>query len=267
MSIWDPTPPAPERVLYLALEDNERRLQKRLRLLDAEGNDLLTLCTAWKSGAEGADALDSYLEANPDTRLVIIDTLGRFFGQHDGNDYSQTTALAGRLQNIATQRKVCILGIHHTRKSAARDGDDFGADWQDGVLGSQGLAGAADACLLLQKGRGQNEARLRGTGRDFDREPDFALTLDIAGAHGWKLAGGFGEVQSGKTRQLIFDAVKSAATPIKPSEVYKAVQGDYSGKEATIRAIMAKMAKDGTLCADKSGRYTLPAQETGEGLE
>ncbi|MDD3493145.1 MAG: AAA family ATPase, partial [Candidatus Thermoplasmatota archaeon] len=68
-------------VLYLALEDNERRLQERQKILlngQAGGPQDLHLVTNWKRLNEGGlEALEAWLDANPDCRLVIIDTLAR----------------------------------------------------------------------------------------------------------------------------------------------------------------------------------------------
>jgi hypothetical protein len=63
--------------LYLALEDNYRRLQKRLRKI-LEGRsapDGMFIHTEWQRVDEGgAEALDQWLTEHPDARFVCIDT-------------------------------------------------------------------------------------------------------------------------------------------------------------------------------------------------
>ena len=68
------------RVIYLALEDRERRLQTRAKLIlsDHSGPSLLDVATRWKRlDDDGLKALRHYLTEHPDTRLVIIDTLAK----------------------------------------------------------------------------------------------------------------------------------------------------------------------------------------------
>jgi len=69
-------------VLYLALEDNERRLQRRLRvLLEHDGRPPprgLHIATRWPRLADGGlQQLGDWLSAHPGTRLVVVDTIHR----------------------------------------------------------------------------------------------------------------------------------------------------------------------------------------------
>ena len=64
-------------VLYLALEDDYRRLQERLsRMFGVEGTDTLHFATCAKQlGAGLHEQLNRFVSEHPDTRLIIIDTL------------------------------------------------------------------------------------------------------------------------------------------------------------------------------------------------
>src|SRR5215217_4338909 len=64
--------------LYLGLEDQERRLQRRLKKILAGGNapEGLEVTWAWpRLDQGGVEALRDYLKERPATRLLVIDTL------------------------------------------------------------------------------------------------------------------------------------------------------------------------------------------------
>ena len=65
------------KVLYLALEDDYSRLQKRLyRMFGTEGTNNLFFSVSAKNLTGGLfEQLEKFIEENPDTRLIIIDTL------------------------------------------------------------------------------------------------------------------------------------------------------------------------------------------------
>lgn len=64
-------------VLYLALEDDYRRLQERMyRMFGAESVENLHFSvTAGKVGSGLDDQLQRFINEHPDTKLIIIDTL------------------------------------------------------------------------------------------------------------------------------------------------------------------------------------------------
>ena len=64
-------------VLYLALEDEYRRLQERLfRMFGVEGTDELHFATSVKQLGGGLqEQLDRFVRDHPNTKLIIIDTL------------------------------------------------------------------------------------------------------------------------------------------------------------------------------------------------
>lgn len=74
--LWD-FPVHQGSVLYLALEDDHRRLQRRLyRMFGTEGTDNLHFAVYAKQLGDGLEEqLQKFLQEHPDTRLVIIDTL------------------------------------------------------------------------------------------------------------------------------------------------------------------------------------------------
>jgi RecA-family ATPase len=63
------------------------------------------------------------------------------------------------LKEIADTCGVAIVLIHHTRKDSKKD------DWVNALMGSQGIAGAADAILYLNRERFAKKGVLYITGR------------------------------------------------------------------------------------------------------
>jgi hypothetical protein len=155
-------------VLHLALEETERSIyERRKNLKFFHGKENLIIATRYDG-----QHLESFLRARPDIRLVIIDTLGRFMPEiEDMNDYAGTVKPLSALKRIADELDIAILAVHHAKKGS-QSGKEKG-DWMDSSLGSQGIAGSADATLVLQRdidkdsGERQATGRLYGTGRNM----------------------------------------------------------------------------------------------------
>ena len=155
--------------LYLALEDGKPRMQSRLHKLlgGAPAPENVHVMFEAKRLDEGLlDDLGAYLDDRPDIHLVCIDTLSRvkprakpFENAYDA-DYSYMT----QLKAFADSRGICVLLVHHTRKSKNPE-DSF-----DNINGSTGILGAADFTLVLEKqNRMDEEASLILTGRDVEQ--------------------------------------------------------------------------------------------------
>ena len=132
-------------VLYLALEDDYARLQKRLsRMFDVEGTDSLYLATDARSMADGLEAqMEQFITRHPDTVLIIIDTLQRI-RELSGEQYSYAKdyEVIKSLKAFADKHGICFLIVHHTRKMEAEDSFDM-------ISGTNGLLGAADGAFVL----------------------------------------------------------------------------------------------------------------------
>lgn len=161
----------PGTVLYLALEDDERRLQNRMfRMFDVEGTSALYFATHAKMIGRGLDEqLEGFIGEHRDTRLIIIDTLQKVRETvKDAYSYANDYKVIGRLKTFAGKYGICVLLVHHTRKQPA--GDSF-----EMISGTTGLLGCADGALLMQKEkRTSYTATLDVVGRD---QPDQRLYL------------------------------------------------------------------------------------------
>lgn len=178
-------------VLYLALEDDHRRLQDRLfRMFGTESADNLYFSIYAKQlGAGLEEQLKWFVQEHPDTRLIIIDTLQKV--REPGGDtysYASDYEVIAKLKAFADEHSICLLLVHHTRKQQAEDKFDM-------ISGTNGLLGAADGAFLLQKERRtSNTATLDISGRDQQdqrlyltrNEERLIWTLERAETELWK---------------------------------------------------------------------------------
>ena len=150
-------------VLYLALEDDYRRLQERLyRMFGTDGAENLFFSVSAGQLGKGLDEqLTRFMQEHPDTKLIIIDTLQKV-REVGGDNYSYANdyEIITRLKKFADSYGITLLLVHHTRKQKADDTFDM-------ISGTNGLLGAADGAFLLQKEkRTGNTATLEVSGRD-----------------------------------------------------------------------------------------------------
>ncbi len=231
-------------VLYLALEDGPRRMKDRLQIVSG-GEPLpdgLACFFDWPKMDEGGlSRLDEYLRRNHACRFVIVDTLQKVKGRpgFNSNAYESDYAALSGLQRLALDRRACILLVHHLRKSG---GDDI----LDSVSGSVGITGAADAVLILERGRGDADAVLHVTGRDVT-ESRLALRFD---GGRWTLLGDAEEHSISDTRRKILDVLQSG--PMPPKEISEATEIQLG----TVRVTLSRMADAQQVARAEDGKYT-----------
>jgi hypothetical protein len=237
-------------VLYLALEDTGRRLQNRLGKVLATSPasprlGLATFCEPLQVG--GYERICAWLEEHPDARLVVVDVLARIRGKASPNAsaYELDYAAMSAIKAIADKYEVAFLVVHHTRKAGA-------SDYVDIISGTQGLAGAADAILVMQRARGQQDATLNITGRDVE-EAEYPLRFS-SDLGAWQMLDGPAEDYTlGDTRLNILRHLREieAATP---KELSLALGIDYELAKKTA----SRMAHSGQLDTDGRGNYFVP---------
>lgn len=163
-------------VLYLALEDNHRRLQSRMfRMFGVESTKDLYFAIESKKIRNGLEEqLKGFLLDHPGTKLIIIDTLRKVReGNEDSYSYARDYDDIGLLKRFADDNDICLIIVHHTRK-LGDENDQFNM-----IAGTTGLTGAADASFLLHKRkRTDHDATLQLTGRDV-QDQKFYLMRDM----------------------------------------------------------------------------------------
>lgn len=175
----------PADVLYLSLEDQQRRIKGRAeKMRRTIKTDLLTsidrrlwIATDWPRVDQGGiKLLDHWTNRAEEPRLLIVDVWNRISPAMAGqkNAYQEDAEAMGRLKEWSDRNNICTLVIHHTRKAnASMEARDFVEE----ISGTLGLAGTADGVLVLIRQRNENQARLNVTGRDV-AEQELVLEFD-----------------------------------------------------------------------------------------
>lgn len=161
-TLWD-YPVKKGTVLYLALEDDYRRLQERMyRMFGTDSTENLYFSVSSKPLGNGlTDQLSGFIREHPDTTLVIIDTLQKLREvDSDSYSYAKDYEIINQLKQFSDSWGICLLLVHHTRKQKASDNFDM-------ISGTNGLLGCADGAFMLYKeNRTSNKATLEISGRD-----------------------------------------------------------------------------------------------------
>ncbi len=149
-------------VLYMALEDDERRLQMRSRLLLEDGALPSAFSYMTRDALEVAmdEATEWVDEHRTDKPLVIVDTLEKIRGPRSQNAYADDYK-AGMLLQTLLASGGSVIAVHHNRKGESED-------FLDQVSGTLGLAGSVDTIITLNRQRTGTSGTLSVTGRDVD---------------------------------------------------------------------------------------------------
>jgi AAA domain len=151
-------------VLYLALEDNERRLKKRIDKIaqgQARWSNRLAMHTEWKRVDQGGlEDIEAWCKSVEEPRLIWIDTLAKIrpIGNRNEQAYSADLwAISGRYRREPSLRKMV-------------SDDAF-----DEVSGTLGLNGAADTIIVMKRHSGMMKIHVQG--RDIE-SAEFAAEFE-----------------------------------------------------------------------------------------
>ncbi len=157
-----PTVKAP--VVYLALEEKRSEINKALIAWGVSHEPLF-----FHIGLAPKKATDEItnLLAVTGAGLLIIDTLQKLARVKDLNDYAQVTAALEPIHAAARQSNCHIILMHHAGKGDRTDGDE--------VLGSTGILGGVDTCIILKK---RDERRTFSTIQRYGKDlPETVISL------------------------------------------------------------------------------------------
>lgn len=247
------------RVLYLALEDNPRRLKDRLSKQRATTTADIDFHFEWpalvekRGGQPGTLALIEAINARSYS-MVIIDTISRALGHADQLDQADMNVAFGSLQRIAIERDICLLLIDHHRKSAGSVGDVI-----DDVMGATSKVGVADAAIGIYRERGQSNATLKVSGRDVD-DQELAIQFDRE-LFCWQLLGNAAGVKAESVQSNILTAITELGGSATAAKVAEWLKKDRSN---TYKEMVELVAKGILARGGKKGRevaYSIPGVE------
>jgi hypothetical protein len=235
--------PLTGNVLYAALEDNQRRLQRRVdKLLGAFSKswpERFTLATRWRRlDKGGVDDFASWIGSVETPRLIVVDTLATVKPIRPTSGYTEDYSALEGLHRLANEKQVAVLVLHHTRKQVADDPLDT-------VSGTLGLTGVADTSLVLfRSGKGTS---LYIRGRDIE-EAEHAMSFDRETCR-WSILGDACEVHRSAERKAILHAIGDDEVPV--ADIVKALGWARSNVEKLLHSMM----EDGDLSRPRRGVY------------
>lgn len=237
------------KILYLALEDNPRRLQDRLKKLGYTSGEGITFFTKWPDmlRENGIQELREKI-TNDNYQFVVIDTVERsvLWGRdkEEGIKIVYTT-----LHAMAHDLDVAILLIDHHRKSGMFNAGDV----VDEVMGSTGKVGPLDVIIGLHRVRGEDVATLKVTGRDID-EVELAIQWDKIN-FSWKNLGSAQQVVQNNNENEIIQAIMDFGGEATASEII----GLTAMPKTSAYRILTNLVKSGRLeQAGKGHPYKVP---------
>jgi hypothetical protein len=233
-------------VLYAALEDPLRRVQDRLRKIAGTESwpEALTITTELAAiDAGGLDQLRRWLGAHPNPKLIVIDILGRVRPKQSLNEatYAYDYRSVAPLKALADEFGIALILVHHTRKQTA-------SDPLEGVSGTNGLTGAADSILVLD--RKGSRFTLYARGRDIP-ELDTALAFNSE-TFRWNPIASGSEVTRTSQRTRILACLEQSQSPLRSQEI----ASETGQSDDSVRQILGKMADAGEIKRVDRGLYT-----------
>jgi len=256
-------------VLYLALEDSERRLKDRtIKLgLDKMPNHPTTDTEAPYLGMGLEESLQGWIDEVKNPRLIIIDTLAKVkqrTSKKSGTAYDHDNEMLRDIQKLAIKNGICIMFVSHLSKAS----QDY--SW-DRIQGSVGMQGITDAMWMLDRGDVSGQASLIGRGRDI-MDFEYSLTWN---PDTWRYtySGQLHEVNTFENRQEIIVAIreleKGGITEFTPKDVCNHYAIAPNTKEARrLQKNMLRMKEQQSLVqGSKYGTYKIAPRLTADNIE
>ncbi len=235
--------PQPRRVLYMALEDSPRRIQKRLDIMGLEYGRNVDFIFDLKDN-NPADIISAWFTKwEAQKPIVIVDTYGRTLDGEQDATYSRDYAGMAHYKHIIPNG-CSLLFVHHTKK--ADEGDFLQA-----LSGTNGLAGAADTIIVLKRDRLSKDATLSITSREME-EAEHHLNFSENAV--WTIGDRpEAKPQGGTTGAIITKVLQESPIALTRAEIASKAYVSIDSASGAIR----RLKDQGTVIEPTQGRFTL----------
>lgn len=219
------------RVLYIALEDGERRIYQRTNVLRWQPTDgaAVLFDIAHFDGSDGmpGPGLAQIAALADDFDLIIIDTLiATLSGRASENDNVQMGMIVNELARIAHTSETAVLLVHHTSKGNSENVFDL-------LRGASALRGAYDVGLLLERKQDEREGILHMESRDVDLSN---MTIRQAGdGAGWECLGNGSEINRIRAGRRVVEALRENGDGLTAEEVGELLKVSRQAAGAQLR--------------------------------
>jgi RecA-family ATPase len=250
-------------VLYIPYEDNFRRLKFRVNKLLKSSVYKIAPANLYYPQNEngqvdfpavndgGLDVIKECIDAHPDIKIVVIDTLGRAKKQRGGRNtdaFLDDYEFSSRLQKLAMEKHLCILMVHHMRKAVSED-------IFEKISGTTGLTAAPDVLLVLQsvkQSETRKEGKLHVRSRDF-ADNIYALYFDMATCH-WLIQGNADKVEESERGTEIISLYGNDHEKVLQ---LKDIAAGLNTSSPNASKIVSRLLNKGLLSQASRGKYKL----------
>ena len=184
-------------MLYISLEDPERRIQSRVaEITRGETGNIFFATETELMGKGFEEQITGFLTEHPSVKFVIVDTLQKVRQMRaDQYSYAGDYEVISQMKALADRFGITILLVHHTRKAGAQDPFSL-------ISGTTGLSGGVDGSLVMVKAARQDVlATLYVTGRDT-LDMELELMFDDENAT-WQFLGYAGQDRRQRRERLL----------------------------------------------------------------
>ncbi|MFC1657205.1 AAA family ATPase [Candidatus Moduliflexota bacterium] len=243
-------------VLCLFGEDPKWRIDQRSKAIREEeprrkGLRYVEMGKFPKLGEGLEEMLEAHIDEHPKCKVIVVDTWTKIAPRRKGGKlttlYESDVAAWSRLHRFAHKHDMCIIVLHHSRKT-----DKFDTDWIETISGTMGVTASVDMLIYLKRPRGESTASLFVAGREVETEREYAIQGDKDTCR-WELRGDAEDIRLSATRQEIITHLRDEPG-CQAFQIAKAI-----GKnESTLRTILSSMKDAGQV--RKQGRSYYPTK-------
>jgi archaellum biogenesis ATPase FlaH/5S rRNA maturation endonuclease (ribonuclease M5) len=172
---------AGKSVFYIAAEDNNRRLQERIKkvfMTPPKGLQCHVGLSQDEAIPRGEKALVYLEEINAHFKpsCIIIDTVECVLNPSQNNkNYDVSVSEYAAIRKLASEQKIAILVVHHTKKKT-----EVSQSPLEQILGSTGITATVETILVMENVVGKKDRKLHVNGKDVDQN-EFYLAWNGAG--------------------------------------------------------------------------------------